>query len=426
MNRWIVSIFVCFAWLMTHAQQSDTKVNVSFRVGVSKIDPAFEDNARNLSQLIAYIKQTQSDTTLRITRISLCSSASPEGSYKLNRRLAERRLNSLESYIRERVTLPDSIFERSETVIGWEQLTELLEASDMDRKQEVIDIINNVPEFTYNERGVLVDSRNKRLMDFNYGRTWNYMKKHFFPQMRNASGVIVRVQLAKPEPPKPEPEPEPVPPMVVPDTVSADTVTPQPVDTVAVQPRRPFLMALYSNMLYDVLAVPNIGAEFYLGKNWSVGANWMYGWWKTDKRHRYWRVYGGDIHARRWFGKQAEQKALTGHHLGVYGQIFTYDFEWGGKGYMGGEPGGSLWDKMNYAVGLEYGYSLPIARRFNIDFSIGVGYHWGTFHEYVPIDGHYVWQATKNRHWFGPTKLEISIVWLLGDVDRFTKKGGEK
>lgn len=69
---------------------------------------------------------------------------------------------------------------------------------------------------------------------------------------------------------------------------------------------------------------------------------------------------------------------------------------------------------MNYVVGAEYGYSLPIARRWNIDFSIGAGYWGGIYHEYLPQDGEYVWQATKKRQWIGPTKAEISLVWLLG------------
>lgn len=81
---------------------------------------------------------------------------------------------------------------------------------------------------------------------------------------------------------------------------------------------------------------------------------------------------------------------------------------------MGGKPGGTLWDKMNYVVGVEYGYSLPIARRWNIDFTIGAGYWGGIYHEYLPQDGEYVWQATKKRQWIGPTKAEISLVWLLG------------
>ena len=59
---------------------------------------------------------------------------------------------------------------------------------------------------------------------------------------------------------------------------------------------------------------------------------------------------------------------------------------------MGGKPGGTLWDKMNWAAGVEYGYSLPVARRLNIDFTIGVGYWGGTYHEYKPVDDCYVWQ----------------------------------
>ncbi len=83
---------------------------------------------------------------------------------------------------------------------------------------------------------------------------------------------------------------------------------------------------------------------------------------RPTARHWYWRAYGGDIAIRKWWGKAAGEKPLTGHHIGIYGQIFTYDFETGGRGYMGGKPGGTLWDKMNYIVGAEYGYSLPIAR----------------------------------------------------------------
>lgn len=105
---------------------------------------------------------------------------------------------------------------------------------------------------------------------------------------------------------------------------------------------------------------------------------------EKNSNHRYWRIYGGDIAVRKWFGKKANEKPLTGHHVGVYGQAFTYDFEWGGKGYMGGEPGGTLWDKTNYAAGVEYGYSLPVANRLNIDFTLGVGYWGGKYYEYTP------------------------------------------
>ena len=136
--------------------------------------------------------------------------------------------------------------------------------------------------------------------------------------------------------------------------------------------------------------------------------------------------YGGDIAVRKWLGRKAAEKPLTGHHLGLYGQVFTYDFEWGGTGYMGGRPGKTLWNSPNYAMGVEYGYSLPIARRLNIDFTIGVGYWGGKYYTYSPLDGHDVWESTKKRHWFGPTKAEISLVWLLGRGNSNNRKGGMK
>lgn len=90
------------------------------------------------------------------------------------------------------------------------------------------------------------------------------------------------------------------------------------------------------------------------------------------------------------------------------------------------KPGGTLWDKLNYAIGVEYGYSLPISRRLNLDFTLGVGYWGGEYHEYIPSDGHYVWQSTKQRHWFGPTKAEVSLIWLIGRGNYNEKKGGKR
>ena len=88
------------------------------------------------------------------------------------------------------------------------------------------------------------------------------------------------------------------------------------------------------------------------------------------------------------------------------GRSSPMDFELGGKGYLG--------DKWSYGGGVAYGYSLPVGHRFNVDFTLGIGYLGGSYKEYIPLDGHYVWQTTKNRRWFGPTKAGISLVWLIG------------
>lgn len=202
----------------------------------------------------------------------------------------------------------------------------------------------------------------------------------------------------------------------VPEPVEEPVVIEQPEPVQ--QEERKFFMALKTNTLYDLALVPNIGLEFYLGKNISIAGNWQYAWWNLDKKAWYWRIYGGDLAVRYWFGKAAKSKPLTGHHAGIYGQMLTYDFSTAKKGYLA--------DKMNWSAGLEYGYALPIAKRLNIDFTLGLGYHWGIFEEYIPIDGHYAWQATKKRQYIGPTKLEVSLVWLLGRGNVNEGKGGKR
>lgn len=174
---------------------------------------------------------------------------------------------------------------------------------------------------------------------------------------------------------------------------------------------------LKTNMLYNAVATPNIGLEVSVGKVWSVDANWMYTWWSNDARHRFWRVYGGDVELRRWFSPRRDSRSLMcGHHIGVYGQMLTYDIEWGGVGYLG--------DRWSWAAGFSYGYSLPVGKHFNIDFTLGIGYLEGDYMKYQPEDGCYFWESTHRRKWFGPTKAEVALVWYIGG--RNLRKGGAR
>lgn len=181
--------------------------------------------------------------------------------------------------------------------------------------------------------------------------------------------------------------------------------------------KAPF-MAFRTNVLYDAFVVPNIGLEVYLGANFTLGFDWFGNWIAVDKHHLYWQGYGGYLTARYYFGKQATNQRFTGHHVGIYGSGLTYDVELGGKGYQA--------TKFGFGGGVEYGYSLPIARNWCFDFNIGVGYQGGEYKTYQPTNdgtGHYEWLATYKRNWWGPTKAEISLKWLIGAGQ---KKGGKK
>ena len=320
-------------------------------------------------------------------------------------------------YLAQYGELPDSLTTFRFIGRDWTGLLRLAEADeDLPYREQTLDFLRQVAEKTQSgERAE--DNYVGKLARLGYGKPYRYMYRQIFPELRASRLHLWYRKVWNPlKTPVPAPFITPLP-LAMPERAEVP-YTPVP-------PQKPFYMAVKTNLLYDAALVPNIGVEFYLKEGWSVGAGWMYGWWKKDRIHWYWRAYGGDVTVRKWLGKKAEEKPLTGHHIGVYGQVLTYDFETGGRGYMGGEPGGSLFDRANFVGGIEYGYALPVTRRLNLDFSIGIGYMGGKYHEYVPMDDCYVWQATKQRHYFGPTRLEVSLVWLLGqgNVNKITKGG---
>lgn len=417
----IVSILFTGTVMAESTLNKDTiSVRVYFRQGYSILESAYRNNGTRLEMFAAQFRALQADRTIRLRYIHIDVGASPEGSSSLNRRLSDKRAIRIMDYLRNHTSFPDSLVKVSSHGINWERLKKLVAASDMPYKDEVLDVLHTTPEqVVWNNK--IEDERKLQLKALHNGQPYRYMYEHFFPELRSA-GVNIYCEferLPKLELPSagikhPAPKAE-----TLPLNLENTSVTPESA------PRKPFCMVLKTNMLYDAFLIPNLGVEFHIRRGWSVGGNWMYAWWKNDTRHNYWRVYGGELDIRKYMGHRATKNPLTGHHLGIYSQILTYDFETGGRGYMAGTPGGTLLDKANYTVGLEYGYSLPVNRKLNIDFTLGAGYMTGQYHEYLPLDGCNVWQSTKQRRWWGPTKAEISLVWFVGR-NSYNGKGGKQ
>lgn len=360
-----------------HAQEKSTEIVVRFRVNVARIDSGYDSNKINTDTFISFLHSLHADSTANITSLSLFGAASPEGSYALNHRLAQARMSALEKLIRREVVIPDSLIQRDDAYIPWQYLREKVNHSGEPYSAEVIAIIDEQPVLVTDPlNGKTVDRRILKLRTLENGKVWRELFARYFSGMRSASAIVTYTTA----------------PVAAADTVLtfypvsslAECASPvlnldvvpfrTSVHPVAKKTRKPFYMSVRTNMIYDALAVPNLGVDFYLGKGFSLSASWMHAWWSYDPRHRYWRLYGGEINARRWFGAAARKKPLTGHHVGIYAQAITYDFEFGGTAYMGGEPGGTLLERAHLGTGLEYGYSLPVARHFNLDFSLGIGY----------------------------------------------------
>ena len=376
------------------------------------------------------IQTIKGNPCVQLQHIRILSAASPEGNSALNKRVAKRRGERLRDYLKETLVLPDSIFTVSSAGEDWQGLASLIAKEKTPWRNKALQIIRHTPEWV-TRNGKVVDGRKRQLQNLDGGKAWKYMLDNHFYTLRTGAVVVcevktlaaestpsaaeARLEQARQEQARPEsasqqsasqsPSSPPFP--AIPSQVHPEQ-EPPPVAS---------YFALKSNLLYDALLVPNLSLEASIGSGWTLGAGGMFAWWSKDAKHRYWRIYGGDLEIRKYFGTLSKSKPLQGHHLGIYGDFLTYDFEFGAKGYQ---------SKATYAAGIKYGYSHPIANRLNLDFALGIGYLHSNYKTYVPRDGCYVYQETKKQKWLGPTQAEISLVWLLGKGNTNKKKGGKK
>ena len=367
--------------LITDTIQADALV--AFLINESEMRADVDGNKEYIEQICSQLDQVINDTTIRLQRIIVSGYASPDGPYQKNAKLAQSRTDILKDFIVNRSNISNSLLETHAVPEDWDGLEQAVlntPDSDLPHKQAILGIIGSSEKLDVKERKI-------RALRTDF----NYLKENVLPKLRRTEFYIQYFKDTR-----------------LINTTVIEEEQPDTVTAVEEQPakKKPFYIAAKTNLLYDAALVPNIGVELYLGKQWTVSADWFYNWWYSDSRHYYWQGYGGYLGVRKYFGSKSEENPFTGHHVGLYGLMMTYDVEWGNRGYQMPDWG--------FGGGLEYGYSMPIARRLNLDFSLGIGYQDGTYKEYLPLDGHYVWQSTHKRHWIGPTKAEISLKWLIG------------
>ena len=407
--------------------QDSLRTTIYFRPGYSLLELSYRDNAANMKALTQGIQTIKGNPCVQLQHIRILSAASPEGNSALNKRVAKRRGERLRDYLKETLVLPDSIFTVSSAGEDWQGLAALIAKEKTPWRNKALQIIRHTPEWV-TRNGKVVDGRKRQLQNLDGGKAWKYMLDNHFYTLRTGAVVVcevktlaaestpsaaearleqARLESASQQPASQSPSSPPFP--AIPSQVHPSSKSQAP-------PVASYF-ALKSNLLYDALLVPNLSLEASIGSGWTLGAGGMLAWWSKDAKHRYWRIYGGDLEIRKYFGTLSKSKPLQGHHLGIYGDFLTYDFEFGAKGYQ---------SKVTYAAGIKYGYSHPIANRLNLDFALGIGYLHSNYKTYVPRDGCYVYQETKKRKWLGPTQAEISLVWLLGKGNTNKKKGGKK
>ena len=169
--------------------------------------------------------------------------------------------------------------------------------------------------------------------------------------------------------------------------------------------RRP-LFAVKTNLLFDAALMPNIEVEVPIGKRWSLNGEYMFPWWLINDDRYCLQVLMGGLEVRYRPGRRSGRDVLTGHFLGLYAGGGKYDLQWDKNGYQG---------EFFIAAGVSYGYAHSIARNLRLEYNIGIGILRTDYRHYHSRDNHrtLLWQENGEYTWLGPTKLKISLVWLI-------------
>lgn len=335
--------------------------------------------------------------------IVITGKASPEGPLANNNRLAEQRAAAFKNYM---LKAYPSI--RSGQIItisegeDWNGLVRMIEADDrVPHRGELLGILHS---------GLSRETQKLRMRSLASGEAYKYLIENIFPYLREGATGIFYIKKEEPT--------------IIRDTVEVvrvDTVilektvylTPEPIVTEPA--KKPFYIAVKTNLLYDAALLPNLAVEIPFGRDyrWSVAVDGNWSWWDSGpEKYNYHRIQMAGVELRYWLWNKTGNP-LNGWFVGAYGYGGNYDLRLFAKNRddLGQQ---SRW---SYSAGITAGYAMPIGRRFNLEFSLGLGYLGGEFKKYSLSnceDGIFPVQSTHKRNYWGPTKAGVSLVWLIG------------
>lgn len=416
-KRFIFSLFALIVGVPLFAGQTDTlqkhkvySFMISYPINKTELYPDYMDNRKQLELIEWFIKNVPQFGDSLIIK----SYASPEGPYNNNVRLTRGRGETARKYLRglfDDKTLADSIIFVDPTPENWEGLRYLVETEyTRDDKAKVLEIIgSNLPP----------EVKKNRLKKVSYGHAWLYILNEFMPRLRYATWIGKWQNPARridtlPEGPKMYDNLQYV--------YGLPAYAPQPAEIFT--PDKKTRFALKTNLLYDLATVLNFALEVPFNEKYSILYEHHCPWWLSgsNKYCLQFLSFGGEF--RWWFKPQTrpetenrvKRDALVGHFLGVYG--------WGGK--LDFQNVRKICYQAEFmSAGVSYGYSFPVGKRFNMEFSLSVGYAEIPYRHYNPTDDFEILIRDKYKvgtwKYFGPTKVEVAFVipFLFK-----TKKGG--
>ena len=333
-----------------------------------------------------------------IDSIAIYAYSSPEGSPKWNNWLAVKRAEAAKAFILSNLS-NDSILQPENIILhpmgeNWEGLYEELYAN--------YHLLNRDAVLRIMSAKVGTETKKWRLQNLDGGYTYTWIIRNHMPRLRVATWICVYVQ-----------KPDFVAPVIEdykPDlgTIRIDTLPlPELLPMPVAEKRKSTMFALKTNLLYDAVTALNAEVEVPIGKRFSVMVEDVFPWWKAGPNGNKYclQMWTMSVEPRWWFYRKGMNDRLQGHFVAPYVMSGKYDLQWDTsicyRGY-------------GWSAGLTYGYSMPLCKWLNMEFSMSIGYLKASYQHYQPSPGYeHLYKDPVNAGrmtYVGPTKVKVSLV----------------
>lgn len=162
-------------------------LSIYFEQGSSTIDSRIAENEENLVKLISSVRALAAAKDSKIARIVIAGFVSPEGSAKINERLAMDRAEVIRNFLMENSGIDTSSINLYNCGVNWHLMRKMLDHSTVRGRDKLIKIIDTVPVW---------DNRAKRgrlgeMMRLEGGEPYRQMFHQVFGGLRQASYIKV-------------------------------------------------------------------------------------------------------------------------------------------------------------------------------------------------------------------------------------------
>lgn len=393
----VIVLFLSHLCAMAQPETTDTMVvsasvrsHIDFKVNLTNLDSAYHGNDTLLNRVLTEIDSMVLAPNKKVEYITVLGTASPEGPYDNNVRLATNRAKTLIRVLKERYTFPDSIYRVNTIPEDWEGMRIMLVGND------TIPYAGIVLDYLDNTTGLSPNIRKMRLKHLDDGRPYASMLENVLPYLRRAAVTVDydikwyrRHHALIPGGEMPKFAIQIVPAAMMPKL--------NPAYIPAIHRQRFF--AIKTNLLWDVALCANLGVEVELWPHWSLDIPVWYSPYDITTRWRV-RLLATQPEMRYWL-----KDAGVGHYFGIHTSIIGFNVS------MNGDFRYQDSNHAAFGVGIGYGYAFHLdkAQRWGLELQAGAGYIGYKWIKYLNTGRNGAEVSRGSGTYWGITRLGVTL-----------------